>query len=61
MSMIACSIIESLFLSFWVYSRFMDRAFKNVVFIRKEKKEEHQVITTVLKVYMHCEACSQEI
>ncbi|CAK9183197.1 unnamed protein product [Ilex paraguariensis] len=27
----------------------------------EEKKEEPQVITVVLKVHMHCEACSQEI
>ncbi|KAM3232300.1 heavy metal-associated isoprenylated plant protein 7 [Capsicum annuum] len=27
----------------------------------EEKKEEPQVITVVLKVHMHCEACAQEI
>ncbi|XP_016515203.1 heavy metal-associated isoprenylated plant protein 7 [Nicotiana tabacum] len=27
----------------------------------QEKKEESQVITVVLKVHMHCEACAQEI
>ncbi|KAI5383816.1 heavy metal-associated isoprenylated plant protein 7 [Lathyrus oleraceus] len=27
----------------------------------EEKKEEPQVITVILKVHMHCEACSQEI
>ncbi|XAR50351.1 hypothetical protein NMG60_11004646 [Bertholletia excelsa] len=27
----------------------------------EEKKEEPQVITVVLKVYMHCDACAQEI
>ncbi|OIT34372.1 PREDICTED: heavy metal-associated isoprenylated plant protein 7-like [Nicotiana attenuata] len=27
----------------------------------QEKKEEPQVITVVLKVHMHCEACAQEI
>ncbi|KAA8542094.1 hypothetical protein F0562_023246 [Nyssa sinensis] len=27
----------------------------------EEKKEEPQVITVVMKVHMHCEACSQEI
>ncbi|KAF5932895.1 hypothetical protein HYC85_029066 [Camellia sinensis] len=26
-----------------------------------DKKQEPQVITVVLKIYMHCEACSQEI
>ncbi|CAI9754020.1 unnamed protein product [Fraxinus pennsylvanica] len=29
--------------------------------VKEEKKEEPPKITAVLKVYMHCEACSQEI
>ncbi|CAA2964067.1 heavy metal-associated isoprenylated plant 7-like [Olea europaea subsp. europaea] len=29
--------------------------------VKEEKKEEPPKITVVLKVYMHCEACSQEI
>lgn len=34
---------------------------KEVVVKPEEKKEEPQVITVVLKVHMHCEACAQEI
>ncbi|KAL8118495.1 hypothetical protein AgCh_016136 [Apium graveolens] len=34
---------------------------KEVAKPEEEKKEEPQVITVVLKVHMHCEACAQEI
>ncbi|KAK1363279.1 Palmitoyl-acyl carrier protein thioesterase [Heracleum sosnowskyi] len=34
---------------------------KSVAKPEEEKKEEPQVITVVLKVHMHCEACAQEI